>query len=439
MDSLRTLAWWSDLIICHLTVERGPEVSRSRGFCRPRKAAGRHLVTREVLTLAGIRIVHAADFHAGRPAPAYLGEEKGRLRREELVKALQTTVDVAESENAHLLLISGDLFEHAYSRIGTIREMLALFERIPATRVFITPGNHDPYVDGSFYATLKIPGNVHVFKERSIRRIVLDDPGVVVHGLGWTRFEETARLLSGYRCPDGEYPNVVMIHGDFVMDSTGSSYLPIFPEDIQYTGADYLALGHIHARTEFQCGTTTCVYPGSPEPLDFGEAGEHGVFLVELGKGSVKRKFVPTAKRKVHRVSCDITGADTLEKVRAAILSVGEPSERKSDLWEVTLVGVADPEIDLDLDDIKRAVSNEFFYVKLVLDVVPDYDLEAIASSNAQGIESRFVRAIMEERERAKAVGDESRVRLLEKALYFGLDAMKLKRVVHRGIVCESE
>ncbi|HHY35845.1 MAG TPA: DNA repair exonuclease [Firmicutes bacterium] len=389
--------------------------------------------------MASIRILHAADFHAGRPAPAYLGEEKGRLRREELVKALQTTVDVAKSESVHLLLISGDLFEHAYSRVGMIREMLALFERIPDTRVFITPGNHDPYVDGSFYATLKMPDNVHVFKERAITRVILDDPGVVVHGLGWTKFEETARLLSGYRCTDGEYANVLMIHGDFVTDSTGSSYLPILPEDIRGSGADYVALGHIHVRTEFQCGTTTCVYPGSPEPLDFGEEGEHGVYLVELCKGSVKTKFVPTARRKMHRVSCDITGADTLEKVRAAILSVGEPSERKSGIWEVTLTGVADPEIELDLDDIKRAVSDEFFYVKIVLDVVPDYDLEAIASSNAQGLESRFVRAIMEKREQARAAGDEVRVRILEKALYFGLDAMKLKRIVRRGIVRESE
>lgn len=434
-----TPARWREPIVFYLMVERGPGVSRSRGFSRPRKGAGRYLVILEVVTLAGIRIVHAADFHAGRPAPAYLGEEKGRLRREELVKALQATVDVAKSESVHLLLISGDLFEHTYSRVGMIREMFALFERIPATRVFISPGNHDPYVDGSFYATLKMPDNVHVFKERTITRVILDDPGVVVHGLGWTKFEETARLLSGYRCPDGEYPNVLVVHGDFVRDSTGSSYLPIFPEDIEGSGADYVALGHIHVRTEFQCGTATCVYPGSPEPLDFGEVGEHGVYLVELGKGSVKTKFVPTAKRKMHRVSCDITGADTLEKVCAAILSVGEPSERKGGLWEVTLTGVADPEIDLDLDEIKRAISNEFFYVKLVLDVVPDYNVAAIASSNVQGLESRFVRAIMEEREQAKAAANEARVRLLEKALYFGLDAMKLKRVVHRGIVRDSE
>lgn len=389
--------------------------------------------------MAVVRILHAADFHAGRPAPAYLGDEKGRLRQEELVKAVETTVDVAKSEGVHLLLISGDLFEHAYSRVGMIREILALFERIPDTRVFIAPGNHDPYVDGSFYATLKMPQNVHVFKERAIRRVVLDDPGVVVHGFGWTRFEETARLLSGYRCTDGEYANVLIIHGDFVTDSTGSSYLPILPEDIRGSGADYVALGHIHVRTELQCGTTTCVYPGSPEPLDFGEVGEHGVYLVELAKGSVKTRFVPTARRKMHRVSRDITGADTLEKVRAAILSVGEPSERKSDLWEVTLTGVTDPEIDLDLDEIKRGISNEFFYVKLVLDVVPDYDLEAIANSNVQGLESRFVRAIMEKREQARAAGDEARVRILEKALYFGLDAMKLKRIVRRGIVRESE
>jgi exonuclease SbcD len=391
-----------------------------------------------VVLLGGIRIVHAADFHAGRPAPAYLGDEKGRLRREEIIKALETTVDVAKSEGAHLLLICGDLFEHAYSRVGMIREMLALLEKIPSTRVFITPGNHDPYVDGSFYATLRIPGNVHVFKERAVTPVTLSDPGVTVHGLGWTRFEEPARLLSGYRCPGGPYPSILMLHADLVTDSTGSSYLPVFPEDIKGSGASYVALGHIHSRTELRYGGTTCVYPGSPEPLDFGETGDHGVFLVELDKGNARTKFIPTAKRRMHRVSCDITGADTLEKIRAIVLSAGQPSERKTDLWQIILTGACDPEVDLDLDEIKRTVSTEFFYVEFVLDVVPDYDLEGLATSEAQGIESRFVQAIAEERKRAEASGDPGQVRLLEKALYFGLDAIRLKRIVHRGITRES-
>lgn len=383
--------------------------------------------------MAQVRMVHAADFHIGKPAPGYLGTERGRLRREELFESLRTAVEVARSEGAGLLVISGDLFEHAYCRVGTVREIVALFERNPGLRIFVAPGNHDPCVEGSFYLTLRMPANVYVFRKRSVDRVVLDDPGVIVHGLGWTRFEEPERLLSGYRC-EGGYPNVLVVHGEFVAGGQGSSYLPVLPEDVSCSGADYLALGHLHAASEFECGKTHCVYPGSPEPLDFGEAGRHGVYVVDLAANSVKARFVPTAKRQIHRVSCDVTGANTVEQVRRAVMSVGTPSSRKTDLWEVTVTGVVDAGLDIDPDELVRDLSSEFFYLKVVPEVMPDYNVGDMTGARAHRLEDRFVRAVMEELERARAAGDGSRARILQKALYFGLDAIKIGRIVRRGI-----
>ena len=55
-----------------------------------------------------------------------------------------------------------------------------------------------------------------------------------------------------------------MVHGDVITGSTGdrgSQYLPIHEEDLEQSGMDYAALGHIHAPGVFRVGRVTVVYP----------------------------------------------------------------------------------------------------------------------------------------------------------------------------------
>ena len=38
------------------------------------------------------------------------------------------------------------------------------FAEIPSTKIFITPGNHDPYIKDSIYDTTYFGSNVYIFK-----------------------------------------------------------------------------------------------------------------------------------------------------------------------------------------------------------------------------------------------------------------------------------
>lgn len=389
-----------------------------------------------------LKIIHCADIHAGRPAVRELDAEKASLRRREIEASLSRIVDLTRRERAGLLLIAGDLFEHLYARPSWVKEASALFASIPDTRVFIAPGNHDPVVRGSLYKSVEFPGNVTVFDSPKVTGVNVEGFPVLVHGFGWTSFQERQQALSGYVADRPDLVNILLIHGDVSRreDGLASQYLPILLSDLARSGMDYAALGHVHVPGEFRAGQTTAVYAGCPEPLDFGDEGERGVFLVTIEEkdasagtqAAVKTEFIPMAVRQVRKAEVDITGLDTPERVRNAIADCGDREMRSRDMWSVTLTGMADPDLHLDLDVIEREAGQEFFFLKVRPAYRPAYDLEGLGDPRRDTLEARFVREMRAMLESAAKAGDRRAAAVAENALYYGLDALRQGKVVLR-------
>ena len=113
-----------------------------------------------------VKIVHAADFHLDSAFGA-LSAEQARQRRRESRELLTRLCNYVNQNGVDLVLLAGDLFDSD----TTYRETLeALSEALGAmqARVFIAPGNHDPYSAKSAYATLSWPENVHVFTSKTV-------------------------------------------------------------------------------------------------------------------------------------------------------------------------------------------------------------------------------------------------------------------------------
>lgn len=389
-----------------------------------------------------LKIVHAADIHAGRPASRELDKEKASIRRREIETGLFRIAELCKREKADLLLLSGDLFEHSHARATWAREAGEVFRSIGGTRVFISPGNHDPLVRDSLYKTVDWPENVTVFESDRIGEVVLEDLSTVVYGLGWRTYLEHRRLLQGFRgARDGLF-NILVIHGDVVWNAgasdNGSQYLPIHLDDLEGTGVDYAALGHIHVPGAFKAGEVTAVYPGCPEPLDFGDKGERGVYLVTAARRegqagfSVSPEFIPMALREMRSEDLDITGLDTLERVRNAVLSFGDSSARKRDLWAIRLTGVVEPEIVFDIRELERSLGDDFFFLRLVPDYSPGYDIDALSDPENSSLEGRFARHLMGLRDELVEKGEGRSARIADLALQYGLDALRQGKVILR-------
>ena len=276
-----------------------------------------------------IRILHAADLHLDSPFNA-LSEEKAALRRREQRELLRSLARIRAEQNASLVLLSGDLFD-SDSTWAETEELLRLTLSEMAVPVFIAPGNHDYYAANGRWARMRLPENVHVFTSADFDAVVLEELNVRVWGAAFTDNYSDAKLDT-LRIPrqDG-FTELVCVHGE--VGNPGSRYDPIDERDIAASGADYIALGHVHACSGLKkAGKTYYAWPGCPEGRGFDECGEKGVLIVDVSPGKAKAKFIPTAAR---RYECLSVPADELDGFRL-------PDGAAENIYQITITGETD-------------------------------------------------------------------------------------------------
>ena len=231
-----------------------------------------------------IKILHGADLHLDSPFSG-LSPEEAAHRRSLQRQLPMTLTNMANGRGCDLMLLAGDVFDGAPST----RTVQALQEAFRAFRgrVFIAPGNHDPYTETSVWATQPWPDNVHIFKGPA-EAVTLPDLGCRVWGGGFAQphcRDGLPRVRS-----DG-FTEIGLFHGD---PETDSPYRPISRLEIAESGLDYLALGHIHKRSmPGKAGTTWYGWPGVAQGRGFDETGWCGVFYTELDRQSCKTEFLP--------------------------------------------------------------------------------------------------------------------------------------------------
>ena len=318
-----------------------------------------------------LKLIHAADLHLDSPF-AGLTPEQAALRRAEQRTLLDRLADLANDECADLVLLAGDLLDGERVYRETVDALAQTLGRIRA-KVFIAPGNHDPYSAASPYALPIWPDNVHIFTSLHPQAVALPELGCTVHGAAFTAPQCGESPLTGF-CAQGDGLQLMVLHGN----TTGRDYAPISPADIASSGLDYLALGHIHQASGLQkSGSTFWAYPGCPEGRGFDEPGEKGVLVVELAPGHVQARFQPLCLRRYELVSVDLTGcADPLSAVERA-LSV----ETDRDVYRIRLTG----EFDLSPDTLTRleqALAPHFHALELQDRTRPPRDLWARMSED---------------------------------------------------------
>ncbi len=282
-----------------------------------------------------VKIIHSADFHLDSPFDS-LPEKKALERRQEQRALLGSLADLAESEQADVVLLSGDLFDSSVCYYETCETLLRVLSSIKA-RVFISPGNHDFYCDRSPYSILDFPENVHIFRSPVISSVELPDLGCRVYGAAFTS-SSSRPLLRGFTAEDDGLVNLMVLHGDLADDR----YNLITRQDIERSGLDYLALGHIHAYSGIcSAGSTVYAYPGCTEGRGFDETGEKGVIAGTVSKGGADLRFIPLRGRQYRIVQADVSGSTALAAAEAAI-----SESMKNDVVRVVLRGGTDEDID---------------------------------------------------------------------------------------------
>ena len=303
------------------------------------------------------KFIHAADFHLDSAFGALPARQAAARRREsrELVFRL---ADYVNDNEIGLVLLAGDLFDSGSAFRETGEQLAAALGQMRA-RVLIAPGNHDWYGPGSPWQTVDWPENVTVFREHTLTAAELPEWNLVVHGAAFTGPEQTAGFLTGFTAPADGRVHIGLLHGE--LDPSEARYDPIRREEAAASGLAYLALGHIHRRTEPQVfGRTVCVWPGCIEGRGFDELGEKGFYQGTVdGAGRVSLTFVPFARRRYEVLEVDVTGRDPRAAVEAAL-----PADTAPHLYRVVLAGETG-ESGVNIPALREALADRFYALEV--------------------------------------------------------------------------
>ncbi|MBQ8831616.1 MAG: DNA repair exonuclease [Oscillospiraceae bacterium] len=284
-----------------------------------------------------VKFLHCADLHLDSPFDS-LPEYKASCMRREMRELLNFIADLANSRRADIVFLSGDLLDSTVSYYETSDALIEALERIDG-KVFISPGNHDYFCSMSPYAYLDFPENVHIFKSQTVECVELPELGCRVYGAAFIQ-NDSASLLNAFTAEDDGMINLMCIHGNV----NGDSYNRITGANMLSSGIDYMALGHIHARSELsKAGDTFFAYPGCPQGRGFDETGDKGVYFGEVSKGDVRLEFIPTCRRRYMEYTVDVTDFPSVKEAALSVLA----SAASEDIIRIVFTGETDEEINL--------------------------------------------------------------------------------------------
>lgn len=358
-----------------------------------------------------LTFLHAADFHLD-SAFGVLSATQAASRRRESRELIFRLSDYVNQNSIGLVLLAGDLLDSGGAFRETGEGLAEALGRMTA-RVFVAPGNHDWAGPGSPWLTVDWPENVHVFREERLTAVDLPAWNLTVHGAAFTGPERTESALAGFRAPEDGRLHIGVLHGE--IDPPEDRYGPLRRAEIAASGLNYLALGHIHRRTEpVRLGRTLCAWPGCLEGRGFDELGEKGFYRGTIGdNGQVSLEFVPFARRRYEVLEVDVAGRSPREAVEAAL-----PADTGRDLYRIILTGETG-EGGADVRGLQEALADRFYALEVRDRTRVAEDIWARAGEDS--LRGLFLRRLLGRRQAAESEAERRRV---DQAVRFGLAAL---------------
>ena len=376
-----------------------------------------------------MKFVHIADMHFDSPFVNLADREGfGDIRRLDQRKALKKVIDYIKENKIPYLFISGDLYENKYIKKSTIQYINNLFEEIPDTKIFISPGNHDPYLKNSYYSQYKWSKNVKIFGPE-IERISTED--VDIYGFGFNNFYCDGCGLEKINIENPEKLNVLIIHGTLngaVLKD--NNYNPISEKILKEKGFDYVALGHIHKTNydekcdiqkslnsfSYKEGVSKIIYPGSTVSMGFDELGKHGMIVGEIQKNlEPKIQFIKIDEKEFIEKEIDVTNILSKEEL---IEKINEELILDNQFAKIILIGKRNFEIEIY--ELYKIIQNPRI-IKIKNNTKINFNLEQISNQNT--LKGLFAKEIYQKMNLDNVSEDEKEI--MEKAVEIVFEALK--------------
>lgn len=345
----------------------------------------------------GVSILCTGDIHLGR----HPGRVDSGAKSLSPTAVWERIVDEAINRDVDALALTGDVIDRDnryYEARGPLeRGVMRLGEAgIPT---FAVAGNHDydvlpdlvSDIGGEYFHLLGAGGH---WEHRTIE----SEEGEPVHLVGWSYPAQHVQTspLDSLELPTQRGTTIGLLHTE--LDKPGSPYAPVRSADLAGSSVDAWLLGHIHRPHQPDCGTGLVLYPGSPQPLDPGEPGEHGAWLVQLGAGSARCRQLPLATLRYRELTVNLEGVDDESGFRRKITgglredlddTAEAPGELERVVYRLRLTGRTTLHRRIDqlgaplVDDLNLSAGGVDADVdRVIRNTVPPIDLERLAGGN---------------------------------------------------------
>lgn len=360
-----------------------------------------------------MKFVHIADMHFDSPFVNLSDKDiMGDLRRLEQRKVFKKVIEYIKENKIEYLFISGDLYEHQYVKQSTIEYINNLFKEINNTKIFISPGNHDPFIKNSYYNKFNWNENVKIFNAK-IEKIETEDADI--YGFGFNDFYCTNCSIEEFEVENKNKTNIFIIHG--TLDGASieeKQYNSMSKKMLKEKGFDYIALGHIHKLDFNNEQNQNIVYPGSTVSLGFDELGEHGMITGEIQKGKIEIKFFPLDDETFKEIELDISELNSKEELIEKINSL---EIKNNEYIKIILNGNRNFEINT-YEILKYILNDRIIKIKDFTKLA--YNLEKIKNENT--LKGLFAQEMINRLNSENVTEKEKEI--IEKAIEIGFEAL---------------
>ncbi|OAB43672.1 metallophosphoesterase family protein [Paenibacillus antarcticus] len=234
------------------------------------------------------RFIHTADLHLDSKFTGMKGlsDTLRQHLRDSTFTALRHLMTLAIEKQVDFMVISGDIYDAADSSLRAHLSLQDAFEELGrhGIHIYLIHGNHDP-LDGP-RLQIKNAEHVHVFGaeiESYIARRRGDQQEVaVISGISYPTSKVTENTAMKFqRDPESHLFHIAIHHANVDGDPGHETYSPCTRKQLEASGYDYWALGHIHQRRVIQ-ESPHIVYAGNIQGRSVKETGPKGCYVVDV-------------------------------------------------------------------------------------------------------------------------------------------------------------
>lgn len=391
-----------------------------------------------------------------------------QARYADFLETFVTAIAFAQENQVDAVFIPGGLWNHQTIRLEIAATVLEAIEQISPIPVYITPSDSDPYTLDSPYNSRYLealgarawPANAVVFNSSSFQTLVHPTrEDVTITGRAYTKLgpDGSSLMSEPINISQRSLTNILLHHGsisDFDdPESTDPTKVtcPYLKEELDAQSFTYAALGHYQDYMEVYNDQDILIgaYSGCLAGRDFEELGPRGVILGEIatteeGDTYVSLSPMEAAKNRIMYIGVDVTGLDE-ELIKEEILLMMEEVDvhPETDIVALSIEG-RNSEEDV-IESIVNEIKDEFYHLIVVDRTRPDYLSEQYDQRTTEyKFIEKMLESIQEAEEKRKSHPPTDSLtgipgalvsgKTIEDALYYGLDALKQKKVMVRHV-----